>query len=285
MNGAAEKKKEARVAFVTGASRGLGRGLAEALGRRGMAVVLTASGPDVEAVAEELAARIKGGRFLGLTCDVRDLASVEVAAARARDHFGRLDLWVNNAGLALGGRRLAELSADDMRRMVEINILGVMHGAQVAAAHLRDAGGAIYNIHGAGSDGKPVPGMIGYATTKRAVQFFTKAFAAEMSDTKVLVGGISPGLVMTEGFFREHGRTPPELRAVREKTVNLIGDSVETVARWAARIMATNMQTGREFRWLTPGKIRKRAAQPPPRDILAAYRDSAGRLPFPKSDA
>jgi NAD(P)-dependent dehydrogenase (short-subunit alcohol dehydrogenase family) len=276
----AAPKEDGRVAVVTGATRGLGRGIAAALARRGIAVVIAAP-LRAEEAATALARELRGGRFAGVACDVRDLASVEAAAAFAVDRFGGVELWINNAGLALGGRTLADLTAEDMQRMVDINILGVMHGCRAALAAMKGRSGAIYNIHGAGSDGKPVPGMIGYGTTKRAVQFFTQALAAEIGGGDIIVGGISPGLVMTEGFFREHARASDAVKAQREKIVNIIGDSVETVSNWAARIITTNQMNGREFRWLNPGKITRRAQASPARDLLSRYRDAEGFLPRP----
>jgi NAD(P)-dependent dehydrogenase (short-subunit alcohol dehydrogenase family) len=260
-----------RVAVVTGAMHGLGSAIAHALAARGYAVVV--AGRDAEG-ADRAAAAIgaaHGGETLGLGCDVTQVGSVEAAWDAAVARFGQVDAWINNAGLALTGNPLATLPSIDFRTMLEVNMLGTMHGCQIAAAGMRDRGGAIYNILGAGSDGVPVPGMIGYGTTKRAVQFFTRQFAQEMAGTGVIVGALSPGLVITEGFLREHAHTPAQARAGREAVVNLIGDHPATVADWAARIVATNKRHGRVFNWLTPGKIARRRAAGP-RDILSTYR-------------
>src|SRR3546814_13893324 len=100
--------------------------------------------------------------------------------------------------------------------MLEVNVLGTMHGCQVALQGMRAAGGAIYNVFSAGSDGRPIDHMIGYSTTKRAVQFLTQSLVGEVRGLPVLVVPISPGLVMTDGFLREH--------AARERVV--YGNSV-----------------------------------------------------------
>jgi NAD(P)-dependent dehydrogenase (short-subunit alcohol dehydrogenase family) len=147
-----------------------------------------------------------------------------------------------------------------------------MNGCQVTLAGFLEQGkpGAIYNILGAGADGKPVARMIGYATTKAAVTFLTRSLAAEVAGGDVVVGGLSPGLVMTEGFLREHAQTPPADRARREAVVNIIGDHPETIGRWAAKIVDHNRVQGRIFTWLTPAKIRRRAAETG-RDVLSGY--------------
>ena len=258
------------VAVITGATQGLGRALASALAGLGARIVI--AGREGK-FARSVAAAIAGGHgveALGVACDVARIESVEEAWAAAMSRFGAIDIWINNAGLALTGSTIATLSSEDFRAMVEVNLLGTMHGSKVAAAGMIGRGGAIYNIHGAGSDGVPVPGMLGYGTTKRAVQFFTQAMAEEMADSGVIVCGLSPGLVITEGFLREHARVAPERRASREAVVNLIGDHPETVAAWAAGIIRSNRDNGREFHWLDAEKIGRRKLAPD-RDILSYY--------------
>lgn len=279
----AKSAPDGRVAVVTGATRGLGRGIAAALGSRGVAVMIAASS-GAAAAARALADEVPGGRFEGMDADVRQPDQLAAVAQAATDRLGAIDVWTNNAGLALG-RDFERLTSAEMQKMLEINVLGVANGCRAAVDAMRPRGGAIYNLYGAGSDGKPVPGMIGYATTKRAVQFFTQSLATELADTGVIVAGLSPGLVMTEGFFREHARTPAAARTQREAMVNIIGDHVETLAAWAARIILTNQANGREFAWLNPSKLRRRREASPPRDILSRYRDANGELPQPTSDA
>jgi NAD(P)-dependent dehydrogenase (short-subunit alcohol dehydrogenase family) len=257
-----------KVAVVTGSTKGLGRGLAEGLLARGYRVAITSpNGADSAAVAQDL-----GEGAVGFGCDVAEIAQVRALWSDAVDCFGGVDLWINNAGLALTGAALTELPSDDFRRMLDINVLGTMHGCQVAVNGMRTAGGAVYNVFGAGSDGRPIDHMIGYSTTKRAVQFLTQSLVEEVRALPVLVGAISPGLVMTDGFLREHARLPhgPE-RAARERWVNVIGDHVETLADWACDIFETNREHGAVFEWLSAEKIAARQKDEPQRDILSRY--------------
>ncbi|WP_234149267.1 SDR family oxidoreductase [Sphingobium sufflavum] len=268
-----------QTAVITGSTRGLGRGLAEELARRGYQVVVSAQGEEdsVRAAAEV------SPDALGVPCDVSDADQVQRLWDRAVARFGAVDLWVNNAGLALTGQPLATLPPEDFRTMLSINLIGAMQGCQVAlrgmtAQATGGRAGRIYTVLGAGADGQPVPGMTGYATTKRALQFLTHSLAQETAGGPVRIGAISPGLVMTEGFLREHRRmvAGPE-RAARERWVNVIGDHVSTIAHWACDIFASRHEQGAEFVWLSAEKIAARQRDEPGRDILSRYlRDEDG---------
>jgi NAD(P)-dependent dehydrogenase (short-subunit alcohol dehydrogenase family) len=261
-----------KTAIVTGSTKGIGRALAEALLARGVNVVISA--PDA-AEAQSCAASIptSDARAIGLGCDVASREQLDRLWQVASDAFGAVDIWVNNAGLALTGEAVSTLGETEFRQMLDINLVGTLLGCQVAIAGMHKHGGAIYNMLGAGADGMPVPRMAGYATSKAAVTFLTRSLAAELQGGPILVGALSPGLVITEGFLREHARTAAADRPAREKIVNIMGDHPATTGAWAARIVDTNVRHGRVFTWLTKAKIRHRAAQQPPRDVLSSYQD------------
>lgn len=258
-----------KTAVITGSTRGLGHGLAAELAQRGYRVAITAqSEADSVSVASEIAPDA-----IGIGCDVSDPDQVQALWDTAAQRFGTVDLWINNAGLALTGHALTALPVQDFRTMLAINLLGAMSGCQVAWRGMAAQGaGRIYNVLGAGADGRPVPGMVGYATTKRALQFMTQSFAEETQGGPVQVGSISPGLVMTEGFLREHARMEPgPAREARERWVNVIGDHVETIAHWACDVFASEHEHGAEFAWLSPEKIAARQRDEPGRDVLSRY--------------
>ncbi|WP_285017453.1 SDR family oxidoreductase [Novosphingobium sp. fls2-241-R2A-195] len=264
-----------RTAFVTGSSRGIGKALAQALLDRGINVYISSSdGEDARHTARHLhqdRARAEGG-----ACDVTSADAVRAAWDDACERFGGIDIWINNAGLALGGG-LVDMPETEVSRMLDINVMGLVHGCQTAIRGWRAAGrqGALYNMLGAGADGTLMPFMNGYATTKAAVTYLTRSLAEEMKHSPslahpIVVGAISPGLVITEGFLREHAKLDAEGARARRDWVNLIADHPETIGRWAARIVDTNTRNGRIFTWLTPRKIRDRR-KGKPRDVLARY--------------
>jgi NAD(P)-dependent dehydrogenase (short-subunit alcohol dehydrogenase family) len=255
--------EQRRVAVVTGAGQGLGRAIARELASVGHIVF----GCSLKAQDN-----LDGVRMIA--CDVTDEAQVRALWKHVAAEAGRVDWWINNAGLALTGRPLNEMSGDDFGRMVAINLVGTMTACRVAIAGMvEQGGGEVWNMLGAGADGQPVAGMNGYATTKAGLTFMTRALAAEAEGRAYKVGGLSPGLVMTEGFFREHARTPLDQRPSREAVVNLIGDHPETIALWIREALEQGQENGAILTWLTPEKIAERRAEQPPRDILSTYGD------------
>jgi NAD(P)-dependent dehydrogenase (short-subunit alcohol dehydrogenase family) len=262
-----------KTAVVTGSSLGFGAAIAQALLERGINVVVCSpSLASCRTAIRGFTAGSNAARAFPISCDIRSRRSLNRLRRIAEDEFGAIDLWVNNAGLALTGSDLADLPEEDWRQMLELNLTGTLLACQVAIAAVKDRGGAIYNVLGAGADGLPVPRMGGYASTKAGLTFLTRSLAQELSGTHTTVSGLSPGLIVTHGFLREHAKLPEAKREERKKVVNLIADHPHTVGRWAAKIIDTNRSNGRVFNWLTPAKIERRRQLKRPRDILSHYR-------------
>ena len=261
-----------KTAVVTGAGRGLGAAIATALANAGIEVLGgTPDGPTEPLTIQSACER--SAAIHQVKCDIRDGQSVERLWDAGAEIMGRIDLLINNAGLALTGHDLVALDPAAFRNMIDINLIGTMNACRVAAHGMQRQGfGAIWNMLGAGWDGKPVKRMNGYATSKAALAFLSAALADEAADKAYTVGAISPGLVMTDGFFREHAGVPADELPARNAVVNIIGDHPETIAEWMAGELARPPVNGETIIWLTPEKIAARRAQIPPRDILSRYR-------------
>jgi short-subunit dehydrogenase len=186
------------VAVVTGASSGIGRVTAEALAKEGATVVLVARR---EELLEELASNIesRGGQAAAMGCDVSDWSPVDDLAKRVGDRFGRCDVLVNNAGVP-GGGKFADLSIEDIERVVRVNYLGVLYGTKAFLPMMLDAGrGHIVNV--ASLAGRfAVPGAAVYTSTKHAVVALSEGLHFELSPLGVRVTVVNPGTVATEGF-------------------------------------------------------------------------------------
>jgi 2-deoxy-D-gluconate 3-dehydrogenase len=197
-----------KVAVVTGASRGLGRAIAVALAEAGASVVLAArSRPHLEESAG--AVERAGGRALVMAVDVTRYAEVEAVMDRAVAELGRLDIVVNNSGVARVAP-LAELSLDAWQEVLGVNLTGVFHGCRAAARHLIPQGsGKIINLASVlGAVG--LPGYTAYAASKGGVIALTRALGVEWARHGIQVNAIAPGWFVTD--MNEEAFADPRIR-------------------------------------------------------------------------
>lgn len=185
-----------KVAVVTGASKGIGEGVAMALARRGCRVVLTARSRDTLQAAVDRIAGL-GGAAEAVPGDVTSAADVDRLFAHVSEHYGRLDIMVNNAGMAISGR-IDELSLADWQQVQAVNVTGVFLCCRGAARIMKpQKSGKIINI-GSISGQMPRPKSAPYTTSKFAVTGLTKALALELRPFNIAVSCVHPGNVMTD---------------------------------------------------------------------------------------
>ena len=186
-----------KVALVTGAGRGIGRGIALELARQGADVALVDVNLDgIAAVADEIAEL--GSKSTTFVADVSDRDAVFAAVSHAASALGRFDVMVNNAGIALVGP-LAEVTPQDLSRLWAINVDGVLWGIQAAVAKFKELGvrGKIVNASSiAGHEGFAMLGP--YSATKFAVRALTQAAAKEHAADGITVNAYCPGVVGTD---------------------------------------------------------------------------------------
>jgi short-subunit dehydrogenase len=195
------KPIDRQVIVITGASSGIGLATALSAARRGARLVLAArSATTLDQLAHDLAA--DGSEVACVEADVGDRAQVERIAQRAVERFGRIDTWINNAGVSIYGR-LDEISDADNERLFRTNFWGVVHGSLVALPLLRAQGGALINVGSEVSDAV-VPLQVMYSASKHAVKGFTDGLRLEVQADKapVSVTLIQPTAVDTP--YPEH---------------------------------------------------------------------------------
>jgi len=229
---------------VTGAARGIGRGIAERMVARGYAVVVTdVDGEGVRRTAEEI------GAAVGLEQDVRDPAGHRFVATTASD-LGRLTAWFNNAGIGDDGS-LASLDDDQVRRLVEVNLLGCVWGMRAALDAFGPRGGDIVNTASLSGLG-PVPGYAMYAATKAAVVSVSMSVSAEVP-RGVRVHALCPDGVQTamldaqdkEGLGSQLVHSGGRILTVdetAEAAVALLGTRrvVRSLPRWRGAVVRTS---------------------------------------------
>jgi benzil reductase ((S)-benzoin forming) len=179
-----------RCAVITGASRGLGAGLAQAFHARGLRLGLCARSTPVLADASDVVAE---------RLDVRDAAAVGAFGEKVTAHFGAIDLWINNAGLLEPIAPLRDVAVDAARLHLEVNVLGVLHGTQAFVRHVRQRGGegVLVNIS-SGAASKPYAGWSLYCAGKAAVERLTECVALEEAAHGLRAHAVAPGVIDTD---------------------------------------------------------------------------------------
>jgi short-subunit dehydrogenase len=171
-----------QVFVITGATSGIGLTTARMAAEKGAKLVLIARNEDaLRELADEI--NSSGGRAIYSAADVADEGALRLAANKAISEFGRIDTWVNNAGGSVYGR-ITEVPIEDLRRLFETNVWGVVNGSRIAVEHLRENGGALINVGSEVSDAAvPLQGM--NSSSKHAVKGFTDALRMELEGDKL----------------------------------------------------------------------------------------------------
>lgn len=187
-----------KIALVTGASKGIGAGIAKRLAAEGATVVVNYASSRVD--AENVVAEIEraGGKALAIGGSVTKANEVALLVEETRKAFGRVDVLVNNAGI-YAPSPLEAFSAADFSRHFDTNVLGLLQVTQAALPLFPERGGAIVNIGSVVSTMAP-PNAAVYVGSKGAVDAITKSLAKELAPRKIRVNGVNPGLVHTEGL-------------------------------------------------------------------------------------
>ncbi len=252
-----------KTVVITGSTRGIGFGLADAFLELDCQVVVSGRAQaSVEKAIADLSARNPGAgsaRIAGYPCDVTRFDQVQALWDAARARFGAIDIWINNAGISNRVKNYWDLDPEEVRGVVETNILGSMYGTTVALRGMLAQGhGALYNLEGLGSrDGRKVKGLSVYGTTKAALRYFTEAVALDTAGTPVIAGVILPGMVITDMITSQYVDRPQEWQQFR-RILNIIADRVETVAPWIARQVLANTRNGARIQWITGTKLMAR---------------------------
>jgi NAD(P)-dependent dehydrogenase (short-subunit alcohol dehydrogenase family) len=224
-------KLAGKVIVITGSTRGIGRAMAGSCATEGATVVVSSrTASAVDSTVAEL--RAAGGIASGITCDVAIDSDIEALFAHAIAAHGRIDVWVNNAGISLGMRRHVDTTPDEMRTIVDINLIGTMVASRLVIPYFVEQGaGVLINVSGRGGRGDTAAFTAAYAATKAAIMVFTKSLAAEHTCDPISVLAFMPGMVDTD-FYGETMEVSPELADVASNiriVLDAIGTPIEMV--------------------------------------------------------
>jgi len=244
---------------ITGSTRGIGFGLAEEFLKRECNVVLNGrSQAAVDQAIKDLAARYRPDRVWGCPGDITTYDDVQRLWDNARSHFGSIDIWINNAGVAHPNIAFWKLSPSEIVPPVDTNLIGLMYGCHVAINGMLAQGhGFIYNLYGAGSTGRLHTDLSIYATTKRGVNYFTEVLTKELHGQPVKIGSLSPGMVVTDLVSEQFRDRPAEFERTK-RIFNLLGDRVENVTPHLVELMLANDKSGANLRHMSTSRMMTR---------------------------
>jgi 3-oxoacyl-[acyl-carrier protein] reductase len=190
------KKLEGKVALITGGSRGIGAAIAKRLAVDGAKIAITYTKGADAAAAIVKAIEGAGGKSIAIQADAANADAVAAAVEKTVATFGRLDVLVNNAGTAIP-KAFVETTLEEMDRVLDINIRGVLVATQAALKHMTD-GGRIIMIGSAVGERVLTPGLVPYSATKGAVKIFTQGLSREVGSRGITVNNVQPGPIDTD---------------------------------------------------------------------------------------
>src|SRR5688572_22850538 len=190
------RKLEGKVAVVTGASKGIGAGIARELAAEGAAVVVNYASS--KAGADKVVADItgNGGKAVAVRADVAKPEDIKLLFAETKKAFGRVDILVNNAGI-YEFSPLDAVTPEHFHKQFDLNVLGLILTTQEAARHFDGRGGSVVNISSVVATAA-LPNAAVYSATKAAVDAVTRSLATELGPKGVRVNSVNPGLIETE---------------------------------------------------------------------------------------
>lgn len=239
-----------KVAVITGGSRGLGLSIAQTYARAGAKVVIASrSAQGVELAVDSL--REAGYSATGLACDVADMSQVEALAEHAIHTFGRIDIWVNNAGLSAPYGPTIHIPTKDFMNVVNTNIIGTYNGSIIAMrTFVKQKSGKLINLLGRGDTGA-IPLQNAYSSSKVWVRNFTKVLAQEYKDSGVEVMGFNPGLVKTEMLSNVHAVSGYEDKMMPLRFIAMLWGNEADVPAEKALWLASPVTDGRNGLFIT----------------------------------
>ncbi|ERI93338.1 oxidoreductase, short chain dehydrogenase/reductase family protein [Clostridiales bacterium oral taxon 876 str. F0540] len=245
---------------ITGSTRGLGLAMAKEFLKAGCNVTISGSRLDsFDRERNQVSAFEK--QFIYVPCNVRNLSEIKNLWIKSAEKWGSLDIWINNAGQNCTRELMWETEEEYIDAVVDTNIKGVMYGSKVAVENMLKQGhGQVFNMEGLGSNDMIIEKTILYGTSKRALTYFTKGLAKELTDSPVKVGRLSPGMMLTEFITKS---PTGEVSSVTKddqfkKIFNILADKPETVAEFFIPRILSNTKQDAHIEWLTNMKSAKR---------------------------
>lgn len=248
-----------KTVVITGSARGLGFEMAKVFRTNDVNVVLSdLSEEKLKKAQSELEKIESKAQVKYTTCNVTSSEDIQGLIKFTKDNFGKIDIWINNAGVNQPEKAIWELSEQEIDTVLDVDLKGAILGSKfVLEDMLKEHSGAIYNIEGYGSNDAKMLGLSIYGTTKRAITYFTEALAKESEErnTGVIIGRLSPGIMITDFISNALGDGEKiNLSEKTKKVYNILGDYPDVVAKFLVEGMLKNEKNNAKIEWLTNKK-------------------------------
>lgn len=247
-----------KTVVITGSARGLGYEMAKCFRKKNFNVVISDIVKKDVDNAKNLLCGVKGkGEVIGVVCDITRSNDIVNLIKETKNRFSKIDFWINNAGVNQPDKLIWDMSDDEINKMIDIDLKGtIMASKYIMEVMIEQNSGAIYTVEGHGSNDAIIPGLSIYGTAKRAVTYFVDALAceAEKSEKDIIIGKLSPGIMITDFLVNAFGDKKIELSDKNKKIYNILGDYPDVVAKYLVDRMISNTNNNVRISWLTKRK-------------------------------
>ncbi|MBQ2872779.1 MAG: SDR family oxidoreductase [Bacilli bacterium] len=247
-----------KTVVITGSARGLGLEMAKCFRSKNFNVIISDLFKKDLENARKVLLKVKGqGDIDYFACDITKENDIVNLINKVKNKYGVIDFWINNAGINQPDKMIWDLSSEEIDRMLDIDLKGTIVASKlISKVMIEQNKGSIYNVEGHGSNDAIIPGLSIYGTAKRGVTYFTMALAKEMENMKVdvIVGRLSPGIMITDFIVNAFRNKKIELSNKNKKVYNILGDYPDIVAKYLVNKMIINTNNNVKINWLTNRK-------------------------------
>ena len=244
-----------KTVVITGSARGLGYEMAKCFRKKNFNVVISdILKKDIDKSKKELMEVSGKGEILGIVCDITKSGDIVNLINEVKKNFGKIDFWINNAGVNQPDKLIWEMNEDEINRMIDIDLKGtIMASKYIMEEMVKQNSGAIYTVEGHGSNDAIIPGLSIYGTAKRGLTYFISALAreAEVNKIDVIVGKLSPGIMITDFLVNAFRNEKIKLSDKNKNIYNILGDYPDVVAKYLVNKMINNTNNNVRIMWLT----------------------------------
>ena len=251
-----------KTVVITGSARGFGFEMIKLFKENNFNVVVMDVNEEELKNANDSLKLLKGeGKVLSYVCDVTNKTQVDNMIKDVLTKLETIDIWINNAGVNQADKYFWELDENMINKLIDIDLKGTMICSKTISPYRlkQKNGGAVYNVEGHGSNDAKIPKLTLYGTAKRGLTYFTESLAKEVENTNVIVGKITPGIMMTNFVKTSLGDGEKiQMSDKNKKIYNILGDYPDTIAKFIVPKVIGNTKNNAKFAWLTNSKAFKR---------------------------